>query len=151
MSDLQIKSLIHTRKYLRADITRTHNKINEGPDSIPFEELEFTLMRLSDMQSSIKDMNAAVMQELVGAGNEDATQQEYNLSVEYSNKLMQGISILKSRLANPGISVQTQDHQAHNRDSPAAFLPNKLKLPQIPMPTYGHKDGEDLHKFFSHL
>ena len=148
MSDLQIKSLIHTRKYLRADITRNHNKINEGPDSIPFEELEFTLMRLSDMRSRIKDMNAAVMQELVGAGDEVATQQEYNLSEEYSNKLMQGISILKSRLANPGISVQTHDHEAHNRDSPAAFLPNKLKLPQIPMPTYGHKDGEDLHKFF---
>ena len=31
------------------------------------------------------------------------------------------------------------------------FQTNRLKLPQIPLPSYAHKEGEDLHKFFSNF
>ena len=48
-------------------------------------------------------------------------------------------SLQPQQMVAPAANIAAHDHHVSRL---------KLKLPQIPMPSYGHKDGEDLHKFF---
>ena len=143
MSSEDYKTLIRTRKFLRCDVTRTFNKIMEGPDSIPVDDIEATILRLNELQVTVNELNRDVMKCLVQEDRtDDDINREYDLANEYKNKLLKSITILKSR-----VSVLTAPVHSNTGNNE---LPNarKLKLPQIQLPTYGHKDGEDLNTFF---
>ena len=142
-----IKSLVQTRKFVRSDITRTLNKLNADPDAIPIHELKSTLLRLKELQGDVKELNGTVMEEMSSAGkSENDLEEEYNACVGYTNKLLQCITLIQSRIETA--SSQSGSGNNVQQNTLSNFSANKLKLPQLPLPTYSHKEGEDLHKFF---
>lgn len=124
------------RKYMRSEITKTFNSINTSLDSYSNEEKRQCIVRLKGLQTDIKDCNQKVLAQLFDEDASDAqTEQEYNSCTEYDKKLIASLSLLESSLSN------SQDHS-----NPCK---NHLKLPELPLPEYGHREGEDLASFFT--
>ena len=144
MSD-KIKS---TRKCVRTDITRSINKIRNTLGSLEISDLEVGLQKFIDLKDQITTLDDGVFTELLGEDANEATlQAEYDLSAKYIDELRTVIVNIKRQIANtvtPGSAANFPVVQNSNVASNA----QRIKLPEITLPTYGHKDGEDLEKFF---
>ena len=136
---MDVTYLKHTRKYIRAEITKTHNLIQTGISDMSTAERKQSLDRLKDVQKEIRELNSNISLELFKLKTaESDTQQEYDTCLEYEQKINFCFTALTAA------------------SSPAEVAPpfearNQLKLPQIPLPEYGHREGEDLNKFLSNF
>ena len=146
----ELIALKHARKYIRGDITKSYNKLSVDIDTLGTNEIETSIDRLSKLQSTIEDADKRILNVSIACGvQEEVMQKEYDECVNYTNKLLSILNLLRGKLKsinapqipNVGSNANIADRMAHS----------KLKLPQIPLPTYAHKDGEDLHKFFSNF
>ena len=72
---------------------------------------------------------------------------ENDATVDYSDKLQTCLSALRARLS------EFQNTCTINQESvgKSEITSSRMKLPQIPMPTYGHRDGEYLTLFFQNF
>ena len=139
----EVKLSKTARKILRADITRTENKVCANDFNPQFENLEVLLARSLELHENIKAADKIVFQGLLSSGTAEADlQTEYDATIEYTNKILNCITKLRA-LSNPPPQPQLHGTVAGN--------PSKLKLPQVSLPTYSHKDSENLHKFFTNL
>ena len=145
----------HVRKYIRSDITRSYNKILADIESFSINDVETDISRLTELQNTIKDADGRILNASIACGIDDVSMQaEYDESVGYTKKLFSSLNTLKSRLKilnNPSSIAFTGDNIAPPANTPNASFNRKLKLPQIPLPVYAHKEGENLHKFFSNF
>ena len=142
------------RKYVRSDITRSYNKILADIDSLSINEVETYISRLTKLQNTVEDADGRILNASVSCGIDDASMQaEYDESVNYTNKLLSSLNTLKARLKilnSPSLgSIGNNEAPPANGRNPP--VNRKLKLPQIPLPVYAHKEGENLHKFFSNF
>ena len=153
----QLSTKIKKRGYLRSDITRTHNKVVTDPDSYTLEECNINIARLTLLQTNISQMNDEILDKMLSVKPEDldeaANEAEYQGQTDYDNTLLACIEkfkTLQTRLTalndpNGNVSGPGAQHlPASNRDN---LRHNRLKLPQIPLPTYAHKPDENLFKF----
>ena len=143
-----VQHYISIRPPMRADITRSYNKIVASIDELSIHEVEAMIERLTELQENIKEVNSNIIDDLIESeSGQKEIQDEYDRTADYTEKLLISIKMLRGRLnilqpqqmVAPAANTAAHDHHASRL---------KLKLPQIPMPSYGHKDGEDLHKFF---
>ena len=70
------------------------------------------------------------------------TQHEYDACVEYDQKLISAIGVLKNSMLPVVGPVAPTDFR------------NQIKLPQLPLPQSGHLEGEDFNRFltgFEHI
>ena len=142
----ELTSAVQSRKFMRGDITRTHQCVTTDIDDYDKIRVETLLMRLNKLQDTITEVDSRIFDLLISSeSTEVKMQEEYDACVGYTDKLSVCISLLQNKLASFSIS---QPHTSHVQ------LPehtNKLKLPQIPLPTYAHKEGKTLAKFFTNL
>ena len=138
---MDVKFLKQNRKYIRAEITRLHNSVKDNIASFSHEHKLQTIARLESLQGDIKDFDLKIASSLFAEGvGEDVIKAEYDTSAEYANKLIATLTLLKSSLTPvTGSALREDTHY------------NKLKLPRLPLPEYGHKEGEDLNKFFTNF
>ena len=141
---MDLNSFKSKRKYLRASITKTCTKINDGIGSMDFPTLELHKAKLFQYQTDMKAANDKIFSGLIEAGVEDADLQvEHDDTERYSEKLILAINLVVNKMYSlqaPPASLPT----VHMR-------PTRVKLPDIPMPTFGNKEGENLHDFFENL
>ena len=80
-----------------------------------------------------------------GAGSE--FEEKLEICDRYTDLLSSGIHKLKEH--------QHQSHavttHGNDRVDSTNFINNHLKLPQLPLPRYGHNKGEDLNLFFTNF
>ncbi|XP_047741512.1 uncharacterized protein LOC125179522, partial [Hyalella azteca] len=139
---MDVKFLKNNRKYMRAEITRTSNSINVNLPNLSIAEKVQNLARLRALQSDLKDFDLKISESLFVEENaEAALQAEYDTCAEYSRKLIATITALEASLQTErsASAVSTAREDVHR---------SQLKLPQLPLPEYGHQEGEDLNKFF---
>ena len=136
------------RTCIRTDITKTHNKLLDSPDSFSLDDCKAQLLRLTDIQTDLKLLDDNLFDEVVTIGDENLIAAEYSASEGYRAKLFLCISKLGDMVHPPAAVANAAEPNVSIREHGSN---NRLKLPQIPLPTYSHKDGEDLHKFFLNL
>ena len=128
---------------MRSDITKTSNRIKSGDASVPQEELQPLLSRPKDLLSKVQMHDATILNIMVSQDEpQDDIDAEYCASVEYTDTLLFSISILEQRISALSSAPNISTHNNH-------AAPNKIKLPQLPLPTYAHKEGESLNTFFA--
>ena len=127
----------HSRKYMRAEITKTYNLLQSSASAFSTSERKQTHDRLIEVQKSIQELDSKISLELFKLKtSEEETQKEYDTCLEYGRKIHSCISELAAVSADSAQSVVSPYE-----------LRNQLKLPQLPLPEYGHREGEDLNKF----
>ena len=149
MADLKNKD---RRTCLRRDITRTYNKIAENPESLSVDDCKAQHMRLLELQKNLIELDSKIFDQVYETHDETVIEAEYVSAEEYKAKLMLCLEKLNLRINPPRTNAAAAAMGASSSDTGnELFSNNKLKLPQIPLPTYAHKDGEDLNKFFLNL
>ena len=132
---------------MRSDISKSFSKINEEVKTYPIDEVVAQQARLKDLLSNIKEADNTALDELVEEGaDEAAIQAEYDKCVLYTDKLQRCIALLQNR--SDDIQTQTQRESGSTAGAAENSNSSKLKLPQVQLPSYGHKEGEDLSNFF---
>ena len=137
------------RKCFRTEITKTRNVIDNTVSTLNKVQLESKLLRLSEIKENISLLNDQCFDQILEDLDENASdaplQVEHDSTVEYADKLDYCIALIKDRLYNIA-----RDDTVPNANVAAGGTGNftNFKKPPIPLPTYGHKDGDDLNKFF---
>ena len=127
------------RCLVRRDVTKTTNYIEEKFNDLDTEDKQNYLSRLEEMKLCLDELNESILEFLIKTNASEAdTDSEYDRSSEYSCKISQYISKLKAFF--PVVS-STNNNQ----------IMNHVKLPQIPLPEYGHNEDEDLLKFLNNF
>ena len=140
------------RKCMRADITRMYNKLQQDPVDLSLLECQSQLTRLEKLQEDIKSIDDECLEEASTASNatDKSISDEYNGITDYQVRLYTCLNLLEA-LVNPPVQQTVENDLPENLVVPERLSSNRLKLPQIPLPTYAHKDGENLAKFFQNF
>ena len=147
-----MEAVRNERKYARSAITRVVNKVRSEVGNYDVSQLELYKTKLTEMLANQKILDSKVFQGLVAANSEEALlQAEYDSREQYSDNLLAALYLVQNKLA----SLQSTPVLAQNNATgPAVYVPQharNIRLPEIPMPTYANKEGENLHDFFTNL
>ena len=138
------------RKCFRSEITKTRNVIDNTISTSNKVQLESKLLRLLEIKTKLSVLNDQcfdqILEDLDEGASEAPLQIEHDSTVEYADKLDYCIAVIKDKLENIARdNAIPNDHVAAGGGN-GNFT--NFKKPPIPLPTYGHKDGDDLNKFF---
>ena len=137
--DSNILYLKHKRKYMRSEITKINNKIENEIDTFAVEEKSRLALRIEKLRPEVEIINQKVFKCLFSAESEEAEiQEEYDACIEYDNTLAACREKLRAVLP-----VRNSDSASNTNN----YSRGALKLPKVPLPEFSNKDGEDLHKF----
>ena len=140
MTDLA--SLNNTRRYVRQSVTKIHIKVTTNLPSISENERQTTIERMRNFQSELNTLNRQIFNLSI---TESTTEVDINKRIEddesYDNKIVTALGLLQQQ--DVGSVPPTLPEVSNNLG-----YTNKLKLPDIPLPTYGNLEGESLEKFF---
>ena len=137
----------NARRYLRQRLTRRINVVNRNLDSLDIDQCRDDLNLILELRQKISDLDTSIGSFLAPLGEEsmDADLDEVERYESISNPI---VNILKSKIASlEGISSTSHAslHQPAVSDFPS---PNKLKLPEIPLPKFENNENESLIQFF---
>ena len=141
-ADLQL--LKNSRTVIRRRITRKFNTLSQGLDDLSefeckgeFESLKATSLELREKNDKIGSL---LCQEANGEALLDA---DLNECDSYDKTLTECLVLLNNKVQQ----LSVLDVQSANVSSETG-VKNKLKLPEIPLPTFSNKEGENLIQFF---
>ena len=132
-----------SRGVVRQQITKKCKWVETNIDSMTRSDLCEQLSAVSDLKVKIADLNERVLQELWQSldSNDDSDQlvaDEMDTCFQYDDYLNKIVTIVNSRIAaSPAAPVGVSE-----TGTP------RLKLPELPLPKFSNKEGEDLSKFF---
>jgi hypothetical protein len=108
-------------------------------------EKQSGLNALESLQAEIKNLNESICASLwQKTKDESKLSAEFDICETYNNKIREGILILKADIADATSITEPRVLDAQPRL-------NKLKLPEVPLPTYSHSEGETLNQFFENF
>ena len=135
-----LEYLKNKRKYMRSEVTKTHTKIASEINTLSVEEKTRILSRLGKLRAEVEVINEKIFSCLFSAAaSEESKQREYDSCVDYENTFDICVSKLKEDVSAAAAGARPDNVGNYNRTA--------LKLPHVPLPEYGHREGEDLHKF----
>jgi len=144
MSDLDY--LVRSRGYMRSSITKFCDKISRGLEGVQKCELTTCISKLNQMTSDIRDLDSKI-NPMKFATSDEGFVQEMDVCNNYYDKLLASLATVKMALETCDVSNSV------NSDVPQSgtgqSLLNKLKLPQVPLPTYCNAKDETLAHFFT--
>ena len=146
------------RAHLRAKVTRFLNKISEDILNYDISDCKSSLEDLDNFKSKLEIANQKIANGIyIHVSNRTELNAELDKCDEYEDSIRNIQRQLQSRLSNLQDSNADTVHSRYGSTS-SLQAPNdvlrvsqQMRLPQIPMPEYGHRDGESLEKFISNL
>ena len=139
-------SLVDTRGRVRAKITRLCTKIEEGTQVVNNIVDNANLTRLISLKNEVEGLDKEIIQASIALNFSE--EQLETLSIEeegYEERIHLCLSLLNSKLNAP---PQTENLQSENPTPEVTAVPPKLKLPNVPLPTFSNEKGEYITKFF---
>ena len=132
----KLKSLIHSRTYIRGRVTRLSNEIADSIDDFDQSALLQRAATLKEDSASLKELDDKILDKLwddekSDRDNSNAQDKELDAISNYKAKLNVSITLLEQRLA---IVIP----------SPSPTNVNRLKPETAPLPTYGGEREESL-------
>ena len=126
--------ILRRRQYNRSRATRLVNLVNEDLPNMDEHSVQANLESLVSIKDCLKEMSEEVLTACIDAGySSDQIEEVMKEDFNYETNLLSSISKLKKRISSN--SNPTNDNQ------------NRLKLPKVPLPTYGNYPEENLNKF----
>ena len=138
-----IKKLIEKRRPMRTSLTKRVEAIASTIEDIDLKTKLQHVDLLNALKQKIILVNDEVMNLMLESESvtEAEIDTEYNLCEEYSERISS--ALISLQLSMNSDSTHTEDQSKR--------LGNQVKLPVIPLPKYGHTEGEDLIKFLANF
>ena len=139
MKDLP--TLKNERHIVRQKVTRKTNALLSKIDTLTKVECGENIERLNELKISLQEEDNVVARLIMATEGEDLDV-DLAESEEFEEKIYISICKLKERLNSLEISTVVQESSSY------AETLNKLKLPEIPLPTFANEKGENIIQFF---
>ena len=136
------KILSRRRGFVRADVTRTITSVNQSLETASRNEKLTLIARLDTLKSDLRDLDRVIFDKMTAAdATDEQSQEEYNRCAAYEENIFAAIHSIKSTFGSSETRTGTENPPNGGSNS----LPiTKVKIPQMPLPTYSHQKGEDL-------
>ena len=148
------------RGLVRGEVTRIDNAIG-GIGDLPVDQCKAYILRLQAIQPDLTAWDEKVLDALLQEQStpsskitDDEVESDYETASEYQNTICICIVKLEAHIAESQGSVPTnalgaaQSNNLSNQAISSHAAPKaKNRLPQVPLPVFSNKEGEDLHKF----
>ena len=152
MENEEFSFLKQNRGYLRGKVTKKHAAIDEV-DDYDIQKCNDELCIIKGLQVKLNELNNSISRGLwIHVKEEKAREQEVLTIDQYDEYINKLISRLELRLK------QVLDSQSSTQQSFSGRIPEQepivpggqghLRLPQVPLPEYTHREGENLAVFF---
>lgn len=139
----QYKYLVSSRKHVRAQITKLYDKAYAKYDEIGSIEVSAMISKVDYLETEINKFNGQISVLLFeDKGDSEEFISELESCEAYTDKIGESRSLLqskKSQLEQPLVPLVSSE----------SIRPNKLKLPELPLPKYSHSRGETLLSFLA--
>lgn len=143
MSSEEFECLKHSRKYLRAKVTRRCNIIEQNIASFDCGALEAELLDLKELRVQLDDSNLCVSKSIWSfVTSSTARDKELDECDQYDCKF---VSAIRSITSAP---ISASSPQGVGVASNGAIFNAKLKMPELPLPQYSYAKEENLEQFF---
>ena len=143
----ELKNAKVKRKFIRTAITKACDKVTSEISTLDLPQLDLYQAKIGELQAKVKEVDDEVFTGLIDTNAlEPDLQREYNTSEEYSDKLIEALNLVQNAsfaLRNPV--------QPFVQNAATPQHATRIKLPDIPMPSFGNNEGENLHDFFENL
>lgn len=128
------------RGCIRTEITKTYTKLFVDPGELSTDEKKSILDRFNTLKTDIRDLDQKVLEGLSsGTSTDEEFQKEYDCCAAYEDKISAIIGKVEE------VPVSSLGSLSLPR---ADSLRSQLKLPHLPLPTFGNEEGENIHRFF---
>lgn len=135
-----IAFLRKSRRIIRAQISKLHDKINAEFSSMDAVSRSTNVAKLELLNTDVRKLDSEIALHVWDDGKGEASlEDEINVAEQYSLKIIESISKLRS--------VDTLPATVVTSGTVVPLAVNKLKLPELPLPIYSHARGESLRHF----
>ena len=132
------ESFCKSRRYLRTQVTRIYNKVQQVYDSMSAAKIASYIEKLETLKVELNDVNKNIHSVLSDDADLDPIIVEEEL---YHDRIIEALAILKPVESNNSNSTM-------NSSLPVLENSNKLKLPTVSLPVFSNDKSESLERFF---
>ena len=140
MSENEFNYFKDNRKYIRIKVTKKCNSVKNNLNEFSAEDRKGEIDELKVIQESLYSCNKIIGKNIwQHESDRTVLNAELDSIEKYTNEINKTFKLLETVNTVPGPSA----------DPAIQLLPvtNKIKLPQMQLPVYGHTKGESLHLF----
>ena len=149
-----LENLKNNRKYVRGKVTRRCNVVEDNILSYNYDECKSNLDYIKQFTAKLLELDEQIGTLLYSAGKDtDITAEEVETDryEQLAGRVTISLNQKMGEFSGTQQVQQVQGLQRSNHNSGATSGPSKMKLPEMPLPTYGRLEGESLIKFFNKL
>ena len=146
----ELEFLQSGRTRLRSKCTKTCNSAESQMDSLSSHEIKSTIEGLKDLRIKFDKSNDEISRLIWATKNKEALNSEYTRCDEYDCKITNTIQLLEDKLQS-SLNEQTGANSLIAQNPGSSLRQGQLKLPLLPLPEYGHADGESLENFITNF
>ena len=142
MSSTELTLLCKQRQYVRQRVTKLCGTITASVSDIDLNQRTAYIDRLSSLKLELNSANNKILTTCLTDISLDCDVDDLNKDVDdYDDKIALCLAALNNVGVVTAASVPPVVPNIHENNS------HKLKLPQVPIPEFGNKKGENLQKF----
>lgn len=146
----KFKSLVNTRGYVRARVTRTYNDVQANVDIYDLGKSNKTISSLKDDAASLKDLDDKILDlvwddSLSDAANSVTQNTELDNIALYRDRINDILIIVEDKLKTLNLANPQSVPNLPNQN--LLVNTSRLKPETAPLPTYGGERDESLEKF----
>ena len=142
----ELSVLKSNRKYVRQSVTRKFNQLEENISEMPAQNCKQLLGTFNGFQNKLSELNEKIGTVLLQIDENFDMEEEQSVGDIYDDKVFEAINMIEYRITNISSTEQNNpnDHDSQNVHASR----NKLKLPELPLPSFSNNEGESLIQFF---
>jgi len=133
MSDLRFLS--KSRGFLRTQATKVCHKVRAEVENFEAVEIQKFLSKCEQLISELKDLDKQITRLKFEENPDLDFETECDACESYNQLLLESVALLKGSIRNDNVASQNSSSG------------RKLKLPELPLPTYSHGKTESLYHF----
>ena len=143
--------LVERRRLKRTDATKTAQTAIHTLNTLSREHVKVHLSRLEILRTDLRDLDAKIFDLKISEGmTKEQSETEYENCVAYEQNIISAIMTLKDHLEKSRVKMEPEGSPGGggNTAKDNRRIVNRISIPQLPLPTYSHNEGEDLTKNF---
>ena len=142
-----LANLSARRGYVRQKITKLFTRVNESFSTWSRHEISMHLLKCKDLRTEITALDDEIFSICISNKMpENELSERSSFDENYTDKLLSIMSLLESPVEQ-NIEAANHTFDSSMPRMGETFSGNKLKLPQVELPFFGNKKGENLSKF----
>ena len=156
----ELAFLKDNRKHLRSKVTRLINSINTSLENLALDDLEDHLQTFNSYSSQLDSLNEKISSVLwIHEQRREVLNNEMDTCEKYQSDICRSVRQINKKcteLKNAVIASTSNGNQVLSSVAGPSgtqpvhnVVPNKLQLPQLPLPEFSNSEGECLSQFIA--